>query len=75
MTTREIRRYCHIETMDLLHFASKPWPLARAHDKVLRVARTIADLAGAETIGTQHVMKQFNIGYLTANSGHRKSTS
>ena len=28
---------------------------ARAHDKVLRVARTIADLAGAEAIGEPHV--------------------
>jgi magnesium chelatase family protein len=28
---------------------------ARGHDKVLRVARTIADLAGAERIGAPHV--------------------
>ena len=28
---------------------------ARAHDKVLRVARTIADLAGADAIGEAHV--------------------
>src|SRR5512138_1955519 len=28
---------------------------ARAHDKVLRVARTIADLAGADAVGTEHV--------------------
>jgi magnesium chelatase family protein len=28
---------------------------ARAHDKVLRVARTIADLAGADRIGAPHV--------------------
>lgn len=27
----------------------------RAHDRLLRVARTIADLAGAEAIGTEHV--------------------
>jgi len=58
MTTREIRRYCHIEKkpMDLLRTAVSNLGLsARAHDKVLRVARTIADLAGAETIGTQHI--------------------
>ena len=30
---------------------------ARAHDKVLRVARTIADLEGAEAIGRDHVME------------------
>ena len=28
---------------------------ARAHDKILRVARTIADLEGDETIGEQHL--------------------
>jgi len=28
---------------------------ARAHDRLLRVARTIADLAGADTISAEHV--------------------
>ena len=28
---------------------------ARSHDRVLRVARTIADLDGAETIGKAHL--------------------
>jgi magnesium chelatase family protein len=28
---------------------------ARGHDKVLRVARTIADLAGDEAVGAPHV--------------------
>jgi magnesium chelatase family protein len=28
---------------------------ARGHDRVLRVARTIADLDGCETVGADHV--------------------
>jgi len=28
---------------------------ARGHDRVLRVARTIADLEGADGIGTDHI--------------------
>jgi magnesium chelatase family protein len=32
----------------------------RAHDRVLRVARTIADLAGEEEIATQHVAEALN---------------
>ncbi|MEO2000277.1 MAG: YifB family Mg chelatase-like AAA ATPase [Pirellulales bacterium] len=58
MTTREIRWYCHLEKkpMDLLRTAVSNLGLsARAHDKVLRVARTIADLDGAETICMQHI--------------------
>ncbi len=32
----------------------------RAHDRVLRVARTVADLAGEEEIATQHVAEALN---------------
>jgi magnesium chelatase family protein len=28
---------------------------ARAYDRILKVARTIADLAGAESLGVEHV--------------------
>ncbi|HEV8044710.1 MAG TPA: hypothetical protein VGP38_05985, partial [Rubrobacter sp.] len=32
----------------------------RAHDRVLRVARTIADLAGEEDIAVEHVAEALN---------------
>ncbi|MDG1991027.1 MAG: YifB family Mg chelatase-like AAA ATPase [Pirellulales bacterium] len=58
MTTREIRQHCHIDknSMELLRTAVSNLGLsARAHDKVLRVARTIADLDEAGAILAGHI--------------------
>ncbi|RDV84084.1 ATP-binding protein [Ammonifex thiophilus] len=58
MTSAQVRRFCELtrEAKQLLATAFKRLNLsARGYDRVLRVARTIADLEGSETISTDHV--------------------
>jgi magnesium chelatase family protein len=58
MVGRQLRRYCILdnEGKELLRAAMDNLGLsARAHDRILRVARTIADLEGAEQIQVGHV--------------------
>lgn len=63
MSSRQIREHCLLnkqcrallkETMENLGLS------ARAHDKVLRVARTIADLEGAAEIAVPHLQEAVN---------------
>ncbi|HYE33013.1 MAG TPA: YifB family Mg chelatase-like AAA ATPase [Methylomirabilota bacterium] len=58
MTTREIKTFCQLEAegLEMLKHAMTDQSLsARAYDRVLKVARTIADLAGSEKILTDHI--------------------
>jgi magnesium chelatase family protein len=58
MTSRHLRRYCELDppSRTLLNQAIERLSLsARAHDRILKVARTIADLAGAERLEAPHV--------------------
>jgi magnesium chelatase family protein len=60
MTPSEIRRHCRLDAGlgDLLQTAMERLSLsARAFDRVLKVARTIADLGRSETIEAPHVME------------------
>ncbi|PAW61339.1 MAG: magnesium chelatase [Opitutia bacterium Tous-C1TDCM] len=60
MTQAEIRRDCAIDSElgDLLQHAMEQLSLsARAYDRILKVARTIADLAGAEKIAAPHLLE------------------
>jgi predicted ATPase with chaperone activity len=50
--TRQLRRHRVLDDLELS---------ARAHDRILRVARTIADLEGGDGIRTEHVIEA--IGY------------
>ena len=58
MTPRMIRRYCRIdaESEQMLERAMMRLGLsARAYDRILKVSRTIADLAGSLEIRSPHV--------------------
>ena len=58
MGARELKSFCEMddETRDLLKHAMTEYNLsARAYDRILKVARTIADLAGAEIISGEHI--------------------
>jgi magnesium chelatase family protein len=58
MSHRDLTKFCTLstETKALLHAALEELRFsARAHDKILKLARTIADLAGAEAIQPDHL--------------------
>ncbi len=58
MTSRQIRTYCELSTdcERLLERAMTQQGLsARAHDRILKVARTIADLEGAPMLEPKHI--------------------
>jgi magnesium chelatase family protein len=58
MTTRQIRKHCELDAdaERLLERAMQQQGLtARAHDRILKVARTIADLEGAEHLSVAHL--------------------
>ncbi len=58
MTTQQIRLYCELssDAERLLERAMQQQGLsARAHDRILKVARTIADLGGEPEICVQHI--------------------
>lgn len=58
MGPRELKQHCELDepTRDLLKHAMTEYNLsARAYDRILKVARTIADLRGAEKIGSDDI--------------------
>ncbi|MGD9380580.1 MAG: YifB family Mg chelatase-like AAA ATPase [candidate division WOR-3 bacterium] len=72
--SKDIRKHCAIddEAQSLLKTAIERFGLsARAYDKVLKVARTIADLDGVENIKTHHVAEAIQYRSLDKNVWHR----
>ncbi|WP_028776221.1 YifB family Mg chelatase-like AAA ATPase [Shimazuella kribbensis] len=58
MTPSEIKEYCELDSQsqELLRLSFDSLGLsARAHDRILKVARTIADLAGTKEIEVAHI--------------------
>jgi magnesium chelatase family protein len=63
MSSRQLRRFCVLNTecKNLLKSAMEDLGLsARAHDRILRVARTIADLENSSDIQVQHIIEAIN---------------
>ena len=63
MTTKLLQQYCVLDqcSQDALRNAMRRLGLsARAYDRILKVARTIADLEGSEQIGHDHLSEAIN---------------
>jgi len=63
MSSRQIREFCALDkpsVASLKHNVNELGLSARAHDKVLRLARTIADLAASTDITLDHLNEAIN---------------
>lgn len=63
MSSKMLRKYCAVDEagQQLLKAAMARMNLsARAYDRILKVARTIADLAGSESVQTEHLAEAIN---------------
>ena len=71
MNSRQIRKFCAIdsESDDLLESAMERFGLsARAHSRVLKIARTIADLEQSEDISAHHISEAIQYRSLDRSS-------
>jgi magnesium chelatase family protein len=63
MSHPQIREHCTLTAAqaDLLQAAMERLSLsARAYDRILKVSRTIADLAGSDSIQSLHILEAIN---------------
>jgi len=74
MSHRQIKKSCPLGEAEsnLLRQAMETFGLsARAHDKILKVSRTIADLAGSENIKVEHLAEAIQYRNLDRSIGGR----
>ena len=72
MTQKHILKYCQLneETQEIMKNAFEALDLsARAYNRILKVARTIADLDGCENIQTEHVLEAIQYRNLDSKYG------
>ena len=72
MEAKHIRKYCALDEAcsRLMERAYDALGLsARGHDRILRLARTIADLAGAQSIEPRHLAEAIQLRTLDKNMG------
>jgi len=70
MTSRDLQKFCPIDekSSNLLRVAINRLNLsARAYDRILKVSRTIADLAGMEHILSEHISEAIQYRALDRN--------
>ena len=70
MTEQLLHKYAEpdAESLDMLRLAMERLSLsARAYSRILKVARTIADLAGSENVQLQHIAEA--VGYRNLDRG------
>lgn len=74
MRPRLIRQHCPlaVSAQQLLKRAMQTYGLsARAYDHILNVARTIADLSGAESVNEQHLEEAVNYRTMVVTIGNK----